>query len=166
MGCDIHCYIEYQSKETGRWNDFGGKINPGRNYYMFSLLAGVRGEESSALFPPRGLPDNLGYSSANDSRLFITDTDGEHCLNKETAAKWVEQHISEYILLNDNPIWVTHPDWHSHSWLTTKEYQEVLKKYDETEKKCDEIKYRVILETMKSLEKLSRKARLVFWFDN
>ncbi len=50
MGCDIHVFIEYSrkpelEKSTGRrfWDNFGARFNPGRDYLMFALLAGVRG---------------------------------------------------------------------------------------------------------------------------
>ena len=48
MGCDIHLYIEYKSKKTEfdgydyGWQSFGGRINHGRNYAMFSLMANDR----------------------------------------------------------------------------------------------------------------------------
>ena len=59
MGCDIHLYIE---SKTGLgdfgWESFGGRIDVGRNYELFGLLAGVRGTRE-ALVAPRGLPGDI-----------------------------------------------------------------------------------------------------------
>jgi hypothetical protein len=54
MGADIHMYVEYRNKKQAKdletqgrdpyWYSFGDCFNPGRNYTMFAILAGVRGE--------------------------------------------------------------------------------------------------------------------------
>ena len=54
MGADIHMFIEYRNKEQAKrlekegrksyWWSFGDHLNPGRNYTMFAILAGVRGD--------------------------------------------------------------------------------------------------------------------------
>ena len=61
MGCDIHTYIEY-SKDGERWDSWG-KIELGRDYILFGLMAGVRQEVlgGGPPFPPRGLPDHLSW---------------------------------------------------------------------------------------------------------
>lgn len=43
MGCDIHCYVEFQDYRE-HWNSFGGRVNPGRDYDTFKKLAGVRSQ--------------------------------------------------------------------------------------------------------------------------
>lgn len=62
MGCDIHILIE--KKVDDRWVMVDRIKHPTpareRNYYIFSLLANVRGGEEG--FPPRGLPDDLSDS--------------------------------------------------------------------------------------------------------
>lgn len=145
MGCDIHCYIEYREREKlvinggkeNGWRSFGGRINPGRNYALFTLMAGVRewvGKDIK-LFEPRGLPGDIGYSASDDNFLYITD--GEVCkcgdcrsVTAEVAARWVEGGSSEYKNDRDGkPQWVSGPDWHSHSWLSASEYRQVLERY-------------------------------------
>jgi len=84
MGCDIHLYIEYKSKKTEfdgynpGWQSFGGSINPGRNYAMFGLMANVRNCYSDGKLPvlvePRGMPDDAAYSTAGDTRIYISET--------------------------------------------------------------------------------------------
>lgn len=149
MGCDIHCYIEYRDRDVSdledkSWSSFGGRINPGRNYAIFSLMAGVRSwNEGNILFEPRGLAENLGYYSRGDNFLYIT-ADEKECscggscdsVSMSKAEKWVKSG-SSYFKNNreGKPTWVSQPDWHSHSWLSLSEFRQVLEKYKEVEQR-------------------------------
>ena len=207
MGCDIHLYIEYKDKKTefngydSGWQSFGGRINPGRNYAMFGLMANVRNCYSDGKLPvlvePRGMPDDAAYSTADDNRIYISEDEDENYVSMETAKRWVESGSSKFINNKDgNPTWVTQPDWHSHSWLTTSEFESVLNKYLELETGWhkvrveehnkmvkevniqpdswayappsinDEPEYQVVLASLKRFEELGYDARIVFWFDN
>jgi len=206
MGCDIHLYIEYKSKKTefdgydSGWQSFGKSINPGRNYAMFSLMADVRNyddEKLPVLVKRRGMPEDAGYTASNDNRIYISETKSEDYVSMETAKRWVESGSSKFINNKDgNPTWVTQPDWHSHSWLTTSEFESVINKYLELEAGWhkerveehnkmvkedniqlvrwayappsinDEPEYQVVLTSLKRFEELGYDARVVFWFDN
>ena len=81
MGCDIHLYIEYKSKKTEfdgynpGWQSYGNRINPGRNYAMFALMADVRNygdNKLPVLVKRRGMPDDAGYTATDDSRIYIS----------------------------------------------------------------------------------------------
>ncbi len=167
MGCDIHCYIEYRKKgETGNWNGFGGRINPGRYYAMFSILAKVRSDDDSPkLFSPKGMPEDCGFEVNDDYSDYISD-DGREChVSKHKAAEWVAKGWSKY----RNEHWVTNPDWHSHSWLTPDEYERAIKAFyaaAEPHKYALDPEYLAILECLRSFEKSGHDSRLVFWFDN
>jgi len=207
MGCDIHLYIEYKSKKTEfdgynpGWQSFGGSINPGRNYAMFALMADVRNYYSDGKLPVlverRGMPEDAGYTATDDNRIYISETKSEDYVSMETANRWVKSGSSKFINDNDgNPIWVTNPDAHSHSWLTTSEFESVINKYLELEagwhkvrveehnkmvkeeniqtdswayappSMVDEPEYQVVLASLKRFEELGYDARIVFWFDN
>ena len=207
MGCDIHLYIEYKSKKTefdgydSGWQSFGKSINPGRNYAMFGLMANVRNCYSDGKLPvlvePRGMPEDAGYTATDDNRIYISETKSEDYVSMETAKRWVNSGSSKFINDKDgNPTWVTQPDWHSHSWLTTSEFESVLNKYLELEAGWhkervdthnkwlqkeniqpdswayappsinDEPEYQVVLASLKRFEELGYDARIVFWFDN
>lgn len=209
MGCDIHLYIEYKDKDKKPvldgydpgWQSFGGSINPGRNYAMFGLMANVRNCYSDGKLPvlvePRGMPEDAGYTATDDNRIYISETKSEDYVSMETAKRWVESGSSKFINDKDgNPTWVTQPDWHSHSWLTTSEFESVLNKYLELETGWhkvrveehnkmvkeeniqpdswayappsinDEPEYQVVLTILKRFEELGYDARIVFWFDN
>ena len=188
MGCDIHMYFEYTDNETierslkgekngnGQlikpyWRDIGGRINPGRNYAMFGFLSkGVRSDFDNG-FEPKGLPpfDDLGYSSRNDSVCYITkDGEDENETTLERALKWAESGCKIHYR-GGEPTWVDHPDWHSHNWLTTSEYEQAINNYIEYAKNDDwgvPVEYGAMLAAMKYLETNGYTARVVFWFDN
>lgn len=179
MGCDIHMYVEYINKEskqrseqkgdTPYWMSFGGRFNPGRDYMMFGLLAGVRYDSEKNL-EPKGLPNDLGHTSMFDARLYITeDGRGEHETTLENALRYNKNYGCKlYNGSNDKPTWVDHPDWHSHSWLTTKEFSKVLTTYSRHSDNWGvPLEYKALLSAMKTLEKSGKyEARVVFWFDN
>ena len=190
MGCDIHMYFEYTDNETlekskkGKkngngevikpyWCDLGGGINPGRNYAMFGFLSkGVRSDFDNG-FEPKGLPpfDDLGYSSRNDSVCYISDDgQGDHETTLERALSWAANDPSKLHYRGDKPTWVDHPDWHSHNWLTTAEYEQAINNYIEYYKTEEDFgvpaEYGAMLAAMQYLEKNGYTARVVFWFDN
>jgi hypothetical protein len=209
MGCDIHLYIEYKSKEKDfgkykykqQWQSFGGKINPGRNYAMFALMANVRNYYNDGKLPvliePRGMPADSSFHSTSDNRCYISNGGSGSDVPMETAKRWVENGSSQFIYgVNGEPYWVTNPDWHSHSWLMTDEFENIISKYLELETgwhkervgqhnnmvREDNIQpdswmyappdmnieptYQAILASMKRFEELGYYARIVFWFDN
>lgn len=167
MGCDIHCYIEHRKKDYDRWSLFGGRINPGRNYGLFGLLAGVRG--GNAIIPVRGRPSDMSWGTESEDRCFIHDGEKEEAnyVASGTAAKWVEQGYSRYILgRDDKPTWVTNPDWHTHSYCTPDEWEKCASAVvSETDWGCDPEVW-AMLAAMRELENRGHDARVVFWFDN
>lgn len=56
MGCDIHAHIEL--KINGKWEHYSNPLIR-RRYALFEKIAGVRGEESAAIVPPRGVPTDM-----------------------------------------------------------------------------------------------------------
>ena len=207
MGCDIHLYIEYKNKKVefdgykDSWHSFSQRINPGRNYAMFALMANVRNYYSDGKFPvlvgPRGIPEDVGYSANADNRIYISEVKDDNYVTMEQAKRWVDSGNSKFIDNQEGkPTWVTQPDWHSHSWLTTSEFETIINKYLELESDWhkervdthnkmvakeniqpsswmyappamnDEPEYQVVLASMKRFEELGYDARIVFWFDN
>lgn len=173
MGCDIHLYLEYSKKEKvitpekTRWDYFGGRINPGRNYLMFGIMSrGVRTEPIFSI-ARKELPDDCGYASQDDSRIFISETPNNNYVTMEKALQWEKRGCKLIPGANGKIAWVEHPDWHSHSWLNTAEFKKVMDFYNkETKGQRLELEYEVILAVMKKFEKLGFNARIVFWFDN
>lgn len=218
MGCDIHLYIEYREKNINNdkrksndisldWRSFGGRINPGRNYALFALMADVRNfhDQFPVSIPPRGIPSDIAMSAGNDNKIYITDNPdafvGETTVTMDRAKTLVEDGSSEFVYLNSDtdknvPFWITNPDFHSHSWLTTVEfanifdeylklesawYQQRIEEHAQMVNKLDikpnswmfdpprlniEPEYQIILASMKRFEELGYESRIVFWFDN
>ena len=169
MGCDIHCYVEYKSAAHSHWRPFGGRINPGRNYTMFGFMAGVRCGDLPH-FTPRGAASDMAYKAADDNRLYISkdSSDSEGNCSPESAERWVNSGIAEYT--DDSKKFVTHPDWHSHSWLSPSEFEQCLEQcleyYAANSLPSDICEYRALLAALQSFENQGFDARLVFWFDN
>jgi hypothetical protein len=145
MGADIHTYIEYRKKLTDEtdehaknWRCFGGRINPGRNYWLFGLMAQGVSSNFKEGKPAKGLPKDIGYVAFDDLTLWISDNpenNEEGSTSLETAKEWESSYGCK--ITNDSegkPRWVENPDWHTHSWLTTQEFAEVLEMYKEKAK--------------------------------
>lgn len=172
MGADIHCYVEYTEKAGSvpldDWQCFGGRINPGRNYYLFGLLAGVRG--GPPIFEPRGMPQSYSYEVRGDHLIYVSDGGGENTVTPERAEQLVNSCCAQYVksVNGAEKAFITHPDYHSHSFLSLDEYACVLK---ECEKAIDykysiSPEYYAVKAAMMELEKLGYVSRLVFWFDS
>lgn len=174
MGADVHMYVEYNSKERlphanpafNSWRSFGDRINPGRNYNLFGLLAGVRCE--GEIFAVRGLPENLGWSANGDSTLYITESgDDDGCCTLGQAESYEKWGSTIHKDANGKPTKVDHPDWHSHSWLTVDELQQVFDAYFTKHGQNVGVEYRALLSAMRALENEGKNdVRVVFWFDN
>lgn len=190
MGADIHMFVEYRNKKraqemkaegrTSCWYGYGGRINPGRNYTLFGVLAGVRGQYRDS-FMPKGKLDReeMGWSSRDANWLYIAEnekeTDWENGVTTlETARKWEGYGCKIENDQNGRPAWVEHPDWHSHSWMSIEELEEAFNRYkvhatsEWGEDVTDvPIEYRALLASMKALEDGGEnEVRVVFWFDN
>lgn len=166
MGCDIHMYVEYRPNKTwgsDSWQSFNDRMNPGRDYHLFGLLAGVRG--GTAIIEPRGLPSDLGYYSESDNYLYISD-DIDGCATLEKAKLWNKNFGCKIIDdAQGKPFKVEHPDWHSHSWLTLEEFENVLSMAEKNDEYGVNIQYWALLDAMKRLATVG-DVRVVFWFDN
>jgi hypothetical protein len=170
MGCNIHLYVEYRPKKkeenfTPLWRNFGGRINPGRNYLLFGIMSkGVRTDPSFS-FDPKGTPEDMAYASLNDSRIFISESGEENYVPLERAKKYESYGCKITTDGDGKPIWVESPDWHSHSWLTTNEFEQAMDFYNK-QNQWKEAEYEAVLCALKKFEELDNEARIVFWFDN
>jgi hypothetical protein len=103
MGCDIHAFIEYVYDGDTHTNTFcGEEIHFGRDYGLFSLLAGVRGVPRP-LVNPRGFPDDC--IAAGDTTIFPSSW--------EVKEKYIEYGDSA----------------HSATWLTLDELKKIRAEY-------------------------------------
>jgi hypothetical protein len=160
MGCDIHCYVEYQKSDYPGWRDFGGRVNPGRDYSLFGRLAGVR--SGPALVEPRGIPGDLAWAARDDWFLFISESGGGDYVTLAVAMGYAE-HGRKIIEQDGKPTWVEHPDWHTPSWLSVDEFEAALTAESEWPPNDE---YWAVLAAMKCLRERGNEVRIVFWFDN
>lgn len=137
MGCDIHCYIEYKPKDSDHWRDFGGRINPGRNYWMFGAMAGVRATQFKYI-EPRGFPNDVASNAFNDNTNYVDDDQKEPTKQCGEDYHYSRAHADEYVAKGychyvsrgemENR-WVTDCDHHTHSWLNADEFELAIASY-------------------------------------
>lgn len=155
-------YKDWERNGEQHYTEFSsGQLHISRNYVLFNALAGVRAWEESEppLFPPRGISpllkgDRLGiWNVFEDCWLKVVDDatyekwkDNEsfHYTNRENADKWAQSKWNPqqtYIIppvqrsdgrWTESREYVSHPDWHSHSWLYAYELDQVLEKMGQT----------------------------------
>jgi len=157
MGCDIHGYIEYSdiNNQDGSpyYRTFAENIGD-RAYAMFGILAGVR--DDGCLFSPKGFPKDASWSVQSEFCLYISEdesNDYDGHTTRSEAERWIADGTSKR--WDDHRI--THPDWHTPSWLTVEEYEKCLSAYGD-----EKGVWSAILRAMQELP----NARFVFWFDN
>lgn len=126
MGCDIHAFVDYdQTHQDGISTFHWGSIKLERNYWLFSLLAGVRGQRKESL-QPKGLPKSMSWQVRKETYLQLVDDadindNTERCIGREHAKKHNWKMIDEYHC--------EHPDWHSYSYLSLEELDSVIGNY-------------------------------------
>jgi len=182
MGADIHVYVEYRNKKQSKdletrgmqpyWYSFGGELNPGRNYTMFAVLAGVRGDFKDSFDAKGKIPfDLMGSAAKHDLYAFIADGDSENeeYVNREKAKEYEEKFRCSIV----NDTWVEKPYYHSHSWMDVKELKKAFKIYlkyakEEWGEKAEvPLEWRAILSAMETLEDGKKnEVRMVFHFDS
>jgi hypothetical protein len=142
------------------------KVDANRAYGMFELLAGVRSYNGiKPLYPPRGIPDDIGWSTQDEYTLRVTDAlcDCEGVCTLEQADEWVNSGNSAWY--PGSSARITHPDWHTPSWLTADELGEVVSRYIEIYGNVP-IYYSGIHAMMAKMNEHCVETRFVFWFDN
>ena len=87
MGCDIHLHIELKIDDV--WHHFGAP-SVRRDYHLFEKLAGVRGSESVAITPPKGLPSDCSL---------ITQKAAEYWEEDGHSTSWLG--VDEIMILED-----------------------------------------------------------------
>jgi len=179
MGCDIHAYVDWDTKGS-EWTDSLGSININRNYALFAVLAGVRDDYRNpvgALIEPKGVPDKMSFWVENDLFLHVVKDDeyenerrgGNFRICPASSAEvWAARscHLSPNGYKNDSKNSVFHPDWHNHSWMNIDELSKALRKYTSKFGCRAPSDTKAVLAAMRSLKKDGYEPRFVFWFDN
>ena len=169
MGCNSHTYIEYRRKEYKKdsWSSLLHHEVDSRNYPLYAKMADVRnyyGEKITPIAPLRGFPEDAGYAAKRDYYLRINDElaakEYDGYVSSEQASTWVSEGISFFPPDGSNRI--SHPDWHSASWLTGDEFCSAVR-----ETASDDIYWTAIAAMVDSVNKTDGfECRVVFWFDN
>ena len=141
MGCDIHAI--FQAKTDGIWVDVPSKYDEGRDYVLFSWLAGVRGSSDFQISKQRGLPNDFDLVDGYFHPILCfenTDDCGHIHVNGERARKYMGEH--------------------SHSWLTS---TEILSEKNQLID-GDDIQY--FIDEVSRMHKIYKEVRIIFGFDS
>lgn len=163
MGCDIHAYVEYSTwyKHDGDpyWETLTSNFG-GRDYLWFGILADVR-HEGDCLYPARGLPENLSYTTEHAEYISVNDEYAKTSDNFVTVGQ-----AKSWGGYDPEKNRVSNPDHHTHSWLSTEELGHCIAKHMEIADYSLDIGWLSLFTAMKTIEENGGKARIVFWFDN
>lgn len=213
MGCDIHVFVErkvgnhwvrvseakgprhpyYDEAQDEKTKAYFDKPtwSPGRNYWLFGVLAGVRANQFEPIIEPRGVPEDLSKSVAKEFKKWEGDAHTEHyyTLPELLAARDTVVDIPCYLNVSEFKLWKKTgkiPDFYHHAaprgaTLVTNEYMTRVMNMaaflDENEywtqmenkmsyKEISEAFFVHIIDAMQKLSKDPNKVRCVFWFDN
>jgi len=115
----------------------------------------------------KGLPEGLSYQTNGSNWLYITeDKDEPNTATLEEALRWAKNGSKITYDNTGTPKYVEHPDWHSHSWLTTTEFEDCINKVATRGINWEITDYKALLSCMKTFEDSEYDCRIVFWFDN
>ena len=148
MGCDIHVHIEI--RYNGRWEHYACP-SIDRNYALFGVMAGVRGE-GPEIVEPKGVPDDMSIVTNLSWEKWGSDAHTASWFNEEEIDKlkaWLEKQKEQS---DDSRSWLTYDLEYG---ILNRTYMfgnslTAFKHYDDywyLPKGCDAV-------------------RMIFWFDN
>ncbi len=91
MGCDIHAHFEI--KVDGVWLHWS-QPNFDRDYQLFEKMAGVRGDISNAISPPKGFPSDASKTTRLHQEYWAADGHSHSWLGSDEIAALYEYHES------------------------------------------------------------------------
>ena len=117
MATDIWIHVEYKSRKTGKWT-YAYEVDGDRNYNLFSVLAGTRGD-CLPLYNPRGLPSDISDMAKKEyedwgadahTPSWLTTQEFKECLSttikrsedsyREEMKKWLKPYYGIYKKMN------------------------------------------------------------------
>ena len=200
MGCDIHFKLERRLKKStetskeNKWDttDYSIEAEYGtRSYWMFAHMANVRSDGYDENYlEPKGLPEDISDGTKiscsllcpknipNKQEFIHRFTDKE--IHRDKYEEWTRRYkdlkfefTDRYNFLNEYYDAMYHIDMHSHSWLTTEEYEECFNNAYKREENNETIylegyvEWYILLQRMKAYEEFGKyDVRIIFWFDN
>jgi hypothetical protein len=170
MGTHLYFQIEVTSTKNFprlRWGNFARVYLP-QDYLLFALLAAVRRsefvDEELPWRAPKGLPADVDEHTLEEDSLVVDDEadklDVPLTCSRAAAEEWVREGISRYL---EDGYKVTHPDFHSHSWATREELEQIERDYKAAG--GSDTSLAPIIAMMNAFDTTGHIARAVFWFE-
>jgi hypothetical protein len=170
MGTELYFQVEVATKTRAphlHWWHFA-RVRLSQDYLLFALLAGVRVKDFGGLeitcMSPKGLPEDVTELSLEEDAMSVDDEAAalgvlDTCTRFDAEA-WVREGLSHF--LHDGYA-VTRPQFHSHSWVSFEELQEICQRYERVGGR-DVGLLQSVLALMNSLRSTGHVSRAVFWF--
>ncbi|KKK61066.1 hypothetical protein LCGC14_3018060, partial [marine sediment metagenome] len=91
MGCDIHAHIEI--KVGGEWHHYSQPMVD-RDYRLFTRMAGVRKSDVEPISAPRGLPQDITFTTRFDAEQHWGEDGHSHswlsCKELAALVEWYD----------------------------------------------------------------------------
>ncbi len=124
MGCDVHAVL--QKKKEDQWVTIDTDILPNRDYELFSLLSGVRGQHRLGPVLHAGFPEDFEVSAWHSKTDEVTLPNchegyymGEHSFGWATLQELVDVPLADSWLANKAQFNITqHEDGYTVNFLT------------------------------------------------
>jgi hypothetical protein len=167
MSTELYFQVELQNPRNRRWWHFA-RLRLSDDYTLYALLAGVRGEDGPVpqeqWGEPRGLPQDCAESTLAEDALTIDDQaaalDFPDACRQEDADRWVREGAARFLRHSSA---VTHPDFHSGSWLSRAELRSVRDAYAAYDAP-DLAHIDAVIAMLDTLANQGIESRVVFWF--
>lgn len=179
MGTDIHAFVEYDTNPEQRpFAEMGAihsvslaEFDIERNYELFDRLAAARESQMEApdfkphMRRPKGIPNVVSYAVAR--RWYVATQHPEYTSLGDVPLLVFPpfQDAKLAIELDKVPVFLN-PEWHSASWMSLSELEEVVTEMD-VDGCGPDVGVRIVIVAMRMLEERYGEghSRLVFWFD-
>jgi hypothetical protein len=128
MGTDIHGFIDYDDPTNPTYCHHFAKMQLSRDYWMFILLASVRGDsiQKQQGLPAKGLPSQISWEIRDE--LYLKIVQDNNPLTEAGIGYIGETEANKYKRVDK--YYCENPDWHSISYVSIEELDAVFSKYN------------------------------------
>jgi hypothetical protein len=167
VSTELYFNLEAREGNRGKWWHWA-RVRLSQDYLLFNLLAGVRrdhpGMPDVESMPVKGLPSDVTELTLEEDALTVDDQAAElevpDTCTKAAADAWVREGRSRLL---HNGYAVTHPDFHSHSWLSSDELHVVAERYSAARGQ-DDVVLSAIQAAIAVLHAGGIESRAIIWF--
>jgi hypothetical protein len=167
VSTELYFNLEAREGAHGKWWHLA-RVRVSQDYLLFNLLAGVRrdhpGMPDVESLPARGLPQDVTELTLAEDALTVDDEaaalEVPDACTRAAADAWVRDGRSRLL---ENGYAVTHPDFYSHSWLSSEDLRLVAVRYAAA-RGNEDIVLKAIQAALGALDAGGIESRAIIWF--